>query len=208
MWPTTRPAWCARRCAGRTGSSAARCRRDRGDGQGRRGGRACRPAAEEHAPRCDPGWISTCPGQDRGGGHPADRRAAPGVAAGGAHHLRRRGVHPRRARRRRHAPTTKESGREDITRAVRAAAAGRSVLDPAVRDRLVAAAARAALLSNGRVRDSPRTSTPREVEVLTLIGEGLTNRGIAERLVVSEATVKTHINNPSPKLICGTGRMP
>jgi len=37
--------------------------------------------------------------------------------------------------------------------------------------------------------------TPREREVLTLIGQGLSNRGISERLFVSEATVKTHINN-------------
>lgn len=90
---------------------------------------------------------------------------------------------------------TKESGRQDIARAVRVAAAGQSVLDPAVRDRLVAAAARnSAPVERPGAGLAPEL-TPREVEVLTLIGEGLTNRGIAERLVVSEATVKTHINN-------------
>jgi DNA-binding NarL/FixJ family response regulator len=41
----------------------------------------------------------------------------------------------------------------------------------------------------------PADLTPREREVLTLIGEGLSNRAIAQRLFVSEATVKTHINN-------------
>ncbi len=55
---------------------------------------------------------------------------------------------------------TKESGRQDITRAVRAAAAGQSVLDPAVRDRLVAAAARAGSPPSGRAAGSPRTSPP------------------------------------------------
>ncbi|WP_369186182.1 response regulator [Streptomyces sp. R08] len=90
---------------------------------------------------------------------------------------------------------TKESGRQDITRAVRAAAAGQSVLDPAVRDRLVAAAARGGVPAERPGSGLAPDLTPREIEVLTLIGEGLTNRGIAERLVVSEATVKTHINN-------------
>ena len=36
--------------------------------------------------------------------------------------------------------------------------------------------------------------TPREIEVLALIGEGLSNREIGERLVLSQATVKTHVN--------------
>ncbi|MEW1648496.1 response regulator transcription factor [Streptomyces sp. NPDC091219] len=90
---------------------------------------------------------------------------------------------------------TKESGRQDITRAVRAAAAGQSVLDPAVRDRLVAAAARGGVPAERPAGGLAPDLTRREIEVLTLIGEGLTNRGIAERLVVSEATVKTHINN-------------
>ncbi|WP_329373675.1 response regulator transcription factor [Streptomyces sp. NBC_00669] len=90
---------------------------------------------------------------------------------------------------------TKESGRQDIARAVRAAAAGQAVLDPAVQERLLAAAVKSAAPAEAPIAGLAPDLTPREVEVLTLIGEGLTNRGIAERLVVSEATVKTHINN-------------
>ncbi|MDH6283812.1 response regulator transcription factor [Prescottella agglutinans] len=95
---------------------------------------------------------------------------------------------------------TKDAGMDEIARAVRTAAAGQVVLDPSVQRRLVAAAAA------GR-RGAPATSepsspgslpaglTPREREVLVLIAEGLTNREIAARLYIGEATVKTHINN-------------
>ncbi|MFD0311540.1 response regulator [Streptomyces sp. NPDC059517] len=87
---------------------------------------------------------------------------------------------------------TKNAGRQDIIRAIRAAAAGQSVLDREVQDRLLATA---------RARPSapdqalPPDLTPREREVFTLIGQGLPNRAIAEKLFISEATVKTHINN-------------
>jgi DNA-binding NarL/FixJ family response regulator len=91
---------------------------------------------------------------------------------------------------------TKEAGRDEIAGAIRAAAAGQAVLDPTVQARLLAAATAGAGAAPTRSTEPlPADLTQREVEVLTLIGEGLSNREIAHRLFVSEATVKTHINN-------------
>ena len=77
-----------------------------------------------------------------------------------------------------------------IGRALEAAAAGQSLLDPAVQARLVAVA-------KSRCRPPgvlPDGLTEREAEVLGLIAEGLSNSEISMRLYVGEATVKTHVN--------------
>ncbi|HEX2904571.1 MAG TPA: response regulator transcription factor [Jatrophihabitans sp.] len=96
---------------------------------------------------------------------------------------------------------TKDSGRDDIVRAVRAAAAGQAVLDAAVQQRVIRAVAASAAQSAAPARATPPLNiTPREREVLGLIGAGLPNGAIAQRLFVSEATVKTHINNLFAKL--------
>ncbi|MET9559687.1 MULTISPECIES: response regulator [Streptomyces] len=87
---------------------------------------------------------------------------------------------------------TKNAGRQDIVRAIRAAAAGQAVLDREVQDRLLATAR---ARPSATERALPPDLTPREREVLTLIGQGLPNRAIAEKLFISEATVKSHINN-------------
>lgn len=88
---------------------------------------------------------------------------------------------------------TKDADRTTILHAVRSAAHGQTVLAPEVQRRLLSLATR-------QSRNAPRPEqtaslTVREREILRLIGEGLRNREIAEHLVISEATVKTHINN-------------
>ena len=86
---------------------------------------------------------------------------------------------------------TKDATRAEIGRAVLAAAAGQAVLDPAVQQRLLSAAARAPAAPP----DGGETGlTPRESDVLRLIAAGRSNREIARTLFVSEATVKTHVN--------------
>lgn len=89
---------------------------------------------------------------------------------------------------------TKDSGRAQIAQAVRAAAGGQAVLDPAVQQRLLAAASATSAATTSDDANAPDGLTPREVEVLRLIASGLSNREIAARLFLTEATVKSHIN--------------
>ena len=84
---------------------------------------------------------------------------------------------------------TKDAGAEEIHHAILAVARGEAALDPAVQAQLVAAVA-----DGGEASALPDGLTPREAEVLTLIADGLSNTQIAERLVVSPATVKSHVN--------------
>jgi DNA-binding NarL/FixJ family response regulator len=76
----------------------------------------------------------------------------------------------------------KDTPREELHRAIRMAARGEPALAPTVAARLL-----------GRARTPfPEALSAREIEVLELIARGLTNREVARRLYLSEATVKTH----------------
>jgi DNA-binding NarL/FixJ family response regulator len=90
---------------------------------------------------------------------------------------------------------TKDAGAEEIARAIDAVRGGDAQLDPSVQRRLVDALATGAQPSRRRRADLPDGLTQREVEVLTLIASGRSNAEIARELFISEATVKTHINN-------------
>jgi DNA-binding NarL/FixJ family response regulator len=88
---------------------------------------------------------------------------------------------------------------EDLVRAVRVIAAGDSLLSPRVTTRLIEAFAR-----QPPAPPAPPASlnelTPREHEVLALVARGLSNAEIADRLVVSRGTVKTHVERILMKL--------
>jgi DNA-binding NarL/FixJ family response regulator len=90
---------------------------------------------------------------------------------------------------------TKDAGAEEIARAIDAVRDGDAQLDPSVQRRLVDALATGVQPSRRRRGDLPDGLTQREAEVLTLIAGGRSNAEIARELFISEATVKTHINN-------------
>jgi DNA-binding NarL/FixJ family response regulator len=89
---------------------------------------------------------------------------------------------------------TKDANRSAIVQAVRSAHAGHAVLDPHVQTRLLNLAARTTA-PEPRELGAAAQLTAREREILDLIGQGLRNGEIARRLHISEATVKTHVNN-------------
>jgi DNA-binding NarL/FixJ family response regulator len=93
----------------------------------------------------------------------------------------------------------KDVAPEELVKAIRIVAAGESLLAPSVTRRLIE--------EYVRTPAAPATAPPelaslteREHEVLTLIGKGLANHEIAERLFLSMATVKTHVNRVFYKL--------
>jgi len=83
----------------------------------------------------------------------------------------------------------KDAPPEELVAAVRTAAAGRTTLAPTVADRLM-----------NRMRMPATALTLREIEVLVLVADGLSNRAIAERLHLTEGTVKSHLARSYTKL--------
>ena len=105
---------------------------------------------------------------------------------------------------------TKDTESDQVEAAIRSVHAGRMWLDPIVQERLVAA-----LVPDGRPAAAaeqpqqpgtgvgaalPDGLTPREAEVLRLIADGLSNAEICDQLVISHATVKTHVNRIFAKI--------
>ena len=97
---------------------------------------------------------------------------------------------------------TKDTGGAEISRALHDVLQERAVIDPAVQHHVVDAIASTTPTPGARppARRCPAASPPGEAEVLTLVAGGLTDTEIAEKLVVSEATVKSHINHLLPKI--------
>lgn len=104
---------------------------------------------------------------------------------------------------------TKDAAAEDIRRAIEAVAAGHAQLTPSVQRRLLerlAAQERAGVQVGAPAEPGPSQEpaphtaprvklTPREREMLALVADGLSNAEISARLVLSEATVKSHVNH-------------
>ena len=93
----------------------------------------------------------------------------------------------------------KDATPEEIVHAVRVVAAGESLLSPSITSRLIREFA--GRPTRGRPReDLVRGLTERETEVLLLVAQGLSNAEIANRLVLSHATAKTHVSRILTKL--------
>ncbi len=91
----------------------------------------------------------------------------------------------------------KNTGRADLLKAIRAVAAGQNLLDPSVTRNVMERLARLAAKEEERAVEDV---SEREREVLALVAQGLTNREIAEKLVISENTARNHVSRILEKL--------
>jgi DNA-binding NarL/FixJ family response regulator len=93
----------------------------------------------------------------------------------------------------------KDSGRERLVEAVRTVAAGESLFSPTVMERLVGHFVTTPPVAVGTPSELNELSE-RELEILRLVGRGMSNAEIADELVISQATVKTHVRHVLQKL--------
>ncbi|MEO6083753.1 MAG: response regulator transcription factor [Umezawaea sp.] len=96
----------------------------------------------------------------------------------------------------------KETEPRHLIDAIHAAASGEMLFAPTVTRRLVEAYLDNGYPASAQERSSPVLAalTPRETEILRLVGTGLSNAEIAEKLTLSESTIKTHLNRTMTKL--------
>ena len=95
---------------------------------------------------------------------------------------------------------TKDAGAEEIREALHRVTSGQAAIDPAVQHHVLNAIASPSAAHTEHAPQFPDGLTHREAQVLTLIAQGLSNTEIAQRLVVSEPTVKSHINHLFAKI--------
>jgi DNA-binding NarL/FixJ family response regulator len=95
----------------------------------------------------------------------------------------------------------KDSSRAELVRAIRVTAEGGAIISPSLMPQLLREVGRLGYAAPAGPGPGPADRlSPREVEVLKLIAEGLTNQEIADRLIVSPTTVKSHVQNILQKL--------
>jgi len=94
----------------------------------------------------------------------------------------------------------KDSAPEELLRAVRAVHAGEAYLSPMVTSRVVGMVAHAGQPRRQEAKRQVEGLTEREVEVLALLGLGMSNADVGQRLHMSEATVKTYVSRLLAKL--------
>lgn len=92
---------------------------------------------------------------------------------------------------------SREAGPEEIGAAIEAAAAGLTALDPQIAESLLGSAA---IVPRGDSQEEFEALTAREIEALAMIAEGLGNKSIAQRMGISEHTVKFHLSSIFAKL--------